>query len=235
MSRSTRTGILGGTFDPIHQGHLDAAEVVWRALQLNHVLVVPARLAPHRAVRARASAYHRFAMLALATAGQEVLHICDVELRSADPSYTSLTLQHLALAGYDPAQLFFITGADAFAEIATWYDFPAVLDRSHFAVVSRPGYPVTQLRSRLPDLAGRMRDVSGAIASKGQADTGIAQCSIWLIDAATSEASSSEIRRRLAAGKSLAGLTPPDVETYIRQHCLYLLNGPAADQLHDPQ
>ena len=234
MSGPTRTGILGGTFDPIHQGHLDAAHVVRRVLQLHEVLLIPARVAPHRAVLPpRASAYHRFAMLALATAGQETLPICDVELRSADPSYTSLTLQQLALAGYDPAQLFFITGADAFAEIATWYDFPAVLDHGHFAVVSRPGYPVNQLQSRLPDLASRMRNVSDAIASKVHIEGCTAKFSIWLIDAPTSDASSSDIRRRLAAGKPLAGLTPPDVETYIRRHRLYLPSRPAADQLHE--
>ena len=233
MSGPTRTGLLGGTFDPIHQGHLDAAHVVRRALQLNEVLLIPARVAPHRAVLPRASAYHRFAMLALATAGQEALPVCDVELRSADPSYTSLTLQQLALSGYDPPQLFFITGADAFAEITTWYDFPAVLDHGHFAVVSRPGYPVSQLRSRLPDLSSRMRDVSDAIGSKIHIDECTATFSIWLIDATTSDASSSEIRRRLAAGKPLAGLTPPDVETYIRRHRLYLPSRPAADQLHE--
>ena len=90
-------------------------------------------------------------MLALATAGQEALPVCDVELRSADPSYTSLTLQQLALAGYDPAQLFFITGADAFADIATLYDFPAVLDHGHFAVVVPswlPGEPASQRAAR---------------------------------------------------------------------------------------
>ena len=173
-------------------------------------------------------------MLALATAHQETWLSCDAELGSSNPSYTSLTLQRMALAGYDPAHLFFIAGADAFAEIAIWYDFPAVLERSHFAVVARPGYPVSQLRSRLPGLAGRMREVSDASGSRVQAGGPTLQLSIWLIDATTNDASSSEIRRRLTAREPLTGLIPADVETYIRRHRLYLPDRPAATDLHEP-
>ena len=234
MSEVTRTGILGGAFDPVHQGHLDAAEAARRALQLDEVLFIPTRVTPHRAVAPRASAYHRFAMLALATAHQETWLISDAELGSSNPSYTSLTLQRMALAGYDPAHLFFITGADAFAEIAIWYDFPAVLERSHFAVVSRPGYPVSQLRSRLPGLAGHMKEVSDASGLRVQAGGPTLQLSIWLIDATTKDASSNELRRRLTAREPLAGLTPADVETYIRRHRLYMPDRPAATDLHEP-
>ena len=224
MNTLNRTGILGGTFDPIHQGHLDAAKIVSRSLQLKQVLLIPVGLENHRAVLPRASAYHRFAMLGLAATDYTMLQLCDIELRSTKPSYTSLTLQRLAVAGYDPSQLFFITGADAFAEITSWYDFPAVLDRSHFAVVSRPGHPVSELHNQLPDLANRMKNVKGAVSSESQSQRDTTKSSILLIDANTCEVSSSEIRHRIAIGKPLTGLTPPNVETYIHQHRLYLPN-----------
>ena len=96
MSEATRTGILGGAFDPVHQGHLDATEAARRALQLDEVLFIPTRVAPHRAVAPWASAYHRFAMLALATAHQETWLTCDAELRSSNPL---VYLSHAAADG----------------------------------------------------------------------------------------------------------------------------------------
>src|SRR5438034_2402539 len=116
-----RTGILGGTFDPIHLGHLEAADAAKRHLQLDRVLLVPSRTPPHRSVEPRASVYHRFAMTALAAAERGLL-ASDLELMRDGPSFTALTLEALHREGYAPSQLFFIIGSDAFAEISTWYD-----------------------------------------------------------------------------------------------------------------
>lgn len=219
MTTARRTGVLGGTFDPIHVGHLDLALVARRVLQLDEVLFMPARVPPHRAEGPYVSAYHRFAMVALGTAPYDAFQLCDLELRSPGPSYTSVTLEQLALAGYAPASLFFVLGADAFAEIATWHDYPAVLERSHFVVISRPGSPVAGLGARLPALAARMHEV-GADTSLPPAHAG-RRLSILLVDAATRDVSSTEVRRRLAAGERVVDLVPPGVDAYIARHRLY--------------
>src|SRR5262245_64525818 len=132
-----RIGLLGGTFDPIHRGHLDLATAAEAALHLMEVLVLPSNIPPHRP-QPVASSHHRFAMAAMAIAGRRGWRALDVELQRAAPSYTADTLQRFHASGFAPSELVFITGADAFLEIATWHDYPAVLDRAHFAVVSRP-------------------------------------------------------------------------------------------------
>ena len=133
-----RIGILGGTFDPIHCGHLDMGSAAERALGLTQLVVMTANIPPHRP-QPVASSYHRFAMVALAIGGRERWRASDFELGIGLPSYTSGTFQHFHDRGFASTELFFVIGADAFAEIETWKDFPAILDRAHFAVVSRPG------------------------------------------------------------------------------------------------
>lgn len=213
-----RLGVLGGTFDPIHYGHLDAAHAARNALSLTHVLLVPSRLPPHRTSRPPiVSSYHRFAMAALALTADDALRISDVELRSPKPSYTSATLCQMTLAGYDPNQLYFITGSDAFAEIRNWHDYPMLLDRSHFVVVSRPGGSAGELQRLLPDLASRMRLAGDGSASLDERE----RTAIWLIDAQTRDVSSSVIRHRIEHGGPTDDLLPPVVSAYIDRHALY--------------
>ena len=216
-SEGPRIGVLGGTFDPVHHGHLDAAHAARQALALTKVVLMPSRVPPHKTSPARTSGYHRFAMAALASSGQPGLRVSDLELRSAEPSYTSLTLQQLARVGYAPSQLFFILGSDAFAEIAHWHDFPAILGRCHFAVVARSGRPLADLRGRLPALADRMREPEAG------AGPGVAagSTSIWLVDAETRDVSSSSIRRRLTGSEPTCDLLPDIVAAYISRHRLY--------------
>jgi nicotinate-nucleotide adenylyltransferase len=207
-----RHGLLGGTFDPIHRGHLDVAEAARRALDLESITLLPAPVPPHRGAP-RASAPHRFAMAALALQDLGYLRLSDVEFDSPGPSYTSTTLDRLSARGLDTKALFFIIGADAFSDISSWMNFPAVLDRCHFVVVSRPGVPAADMRNDLPALAGRMRDAPCTTPSE--------PC-IFLVDAPTAPVSSTEIRDRLAEGRSITGLVPPAVEAYIAKHGLYV-------------
>ena len=224
-------GILGGTFDPVHCGHLDAAEAARTALGLAEVLLMPSHVAPHRRIQPWASAYHRFAMVALATTDRPGLSASDFELLSPGPSYTSATMDRLAGAGYNPQQLFFIAGADAFAEIATWHDYPAFLERCHFVVVTRPGFRVADLRRELSDLARYMIDVDPGGASSADVHSRKLP-SIWLLDTPTNAAASTDIRHRLQTSGSLDDLIPPQVERYIQRHHLYELD-PAASELHE--
>jgi nicotinate-nucleotide adenylyltransferase len=212
-----RIGILGGTFDPIHRGHVDLGRAAQSALGLTHVFVVPTHIPPHRP-QPVASSYHRFAMVALTVAGRTGWQATDVELRHDAPSYTSQTLRRFHDRGFAPFELFFLIGADAFIEIASWKDYPDILDRAHFAVVSRPGCPVTDLPRRLPDLAARMTPVPDP-AVRG---TSV----IFLIEAPTADVSSSAIRSRLANGQPITGLVEPDVQQHIEQHELYTATVP---------
>jgi nicotinate-nucleotide adenylyltransferase len=215
--KARRIGILGGTFDPIHCGHLDAARAAESALDLTEIVVIPVNIPPHRP-QPVASSYHRFAMIAIAIAGRERWRASDLELGLGSPSFTTGTLQRLRDRGLAATELYFIIGADAFAEIESWKDFPAILDRAHFAVISRPGFLVGTLPARLPALAHRMANVPGAEAR--------ATPSIFLIDAPTADVSSTAIRRGLVEGSSVAGLVPPGVRQYIEQHALYSASPP---------
>jgi nicotinate-nucleotide adenylyltransferase len=160
-------------------------------------------------------------MAALAVNGVEGLAASDMELLEPGPSYTADTLPRLHALGYAALQIFFITGADAFAEIETWNRYPAVLDLASFVVVSRPGMPLTMLRQRLPDLKSRMRLPIGAARGPRETAPRAAETSIFLVDAPTPDVSSTEIRRRVADGLSIAGLVPPAVQVHIHQHALY--------------
>ncbi|MEO8257400.1 MAG: nicotinate-nucleotide adenylyltransferase [Acidobacteriota bacterium] len=171
MTAPRRVGILGGTFDPIHCGHLDAGAAAQTALDLGELLVLPSNIPPHRP-QPEASGYHRFAMVALAIAGRRGWRALDLELREDGRSYTSDSLHRLHHQGFDAQELYFVTGADAFLEIATWKHYPAVLNLAHFAVISRRGTPVGELPARLPALADRMRTMDPAVSF--QADRGAA-------------------------------------------------------------
>jgi nicotinate-nucleotide adenylyltransferase len=220
-----RLGLLGGTFDPIHLGHLDAATAARTLLDLDRVLLVPSLAPPHRPVQPLASSYHRFAMAALAVDGLDGLAVSDVEVRSTGPSYTARTLARLRSAGWQPWQLFFITGGDAFAEIATWHDYPAVLDAGHFVVVSRPGHGVERVRSRVPGLADRIVSIdAGNAGRRGGPDTSsdTSPTRVFFIEARTTDASSTAVRERIVSGEAIEGLVPAAVARHIRQHRLYL-------------
>jgi nicotinate-nucleotide adenylyltransferase len=198
-----RIGLLGGTLDPIHVGHLDAAEAARTALKLDEVLVIPAHDPPHKSDEPRASAFHRFAMVCLAIADRAGYRASDMELRRAGPSYTALTLRDLHAEGLEPAELFFIIGADAFAEIGTWFEYPRILDGCRFALIARPGTPIEAALARTPELARRVGDT------------------IHVVNARTSPVSSTEIRARLAAGQPVDGMVPRAVARHIATHELY--------------
>jgi nicotinate-nucleotide adenylyltransferase len=234
MTTSRRVGILGGTFDPVHCGHLEVGAAAQAALGLGEILLVPSNLPPHRP-QPLASAYHRFAMVALAIAGRPGWRVLDLELREAAWSYTSETLERFHAEGFTATELFFIAGADAFLEIGTWHNYPTLLDFAHFAVVSRPGLPVAELPARLGALAGRMQTASveaAAIKPASAEATGVrgsikegevtrGSTMIFLIDAVITDVSSTEIRRRRAHDQSIAGMVAPAVQQHIEQHALY--------------
>lgn len=200
-----KLGVLGGTFDPIHLGHVAAAEAAQRALGLDEIALIPSRIPPHRSTQTTASAADRFAMAELAAEGRAGWSASFLEIKREGPSYTYDTL--IELRASKRSQIFFITGADAFAEIATWSRYPAVLDLANFVVVSRPGITLDSLRERVPSAFDR---------------SSTAQTRVILVEAHTPDVSSTDIRRRVRAGEPLSGLVPPAVADYIQAHRLYL-------------
>jgi nicotinate-nucleotide adenylyltransferase len=138
-------------------------------------------------------------MVALTVAGRPRWRASDLELRTPPPSYTTSTLKQFHVRGYRPSELFFLIGADAFAEIESWREYPRVLELARFAVVSRPGFTVEKPAGLPAALAGR----------------------IVPIHAPTADVSATVIRQRIAAGESIAGLVPPLVRQHIEQNGLY--------------
>ena len=212
-----RIGILGGTFDPIHTGHIDIGAAAEAALGLTRLFVIPSHVPPHRP-QPFASSFHRFAMVALTTAGRPTWRASDLELREPSPSYTSATLARFHDRGYSPSEIYFVIGADAFADIAAWKDYPKILDCANFAVVSRPGCAVADLPRQLPNLAAKMTRPPG--------NTGSLEPSIVLIEARTADVSSTAIRQRRVDGQSITGLVDLGVQQHIEQHGLYTSSTP---------
>ena len=218
---ATRLGVFGGTFDPVHFGHLDAAEAAYRALQLDEVIFLPAHLPPHRESDPRATMFHRFALVSLAVDPLPWCRASDLEMARTGRSYTYDTLVTLHADGWDPSQLFFIIGTDAFAEVALWRAFAQVVDGTNFAVVGRSGTTLEAAVARTPALHDRIRPL--ALAREPSAET-----AVYLVEAATRNISSTQIRSRLAAGQPIADLVPEAVERHIIRHGLY----GAVDRLH---
>jgi nicotinate-nucleotide adenylyltransferase len=229
MSRSPlRLGVLGGTLDPVHAGHLAAAHAAARALSLDAVWLMPSHVPAHKAAP-HASPWHRFAMTALAASEDELLVASDFELARPGPTYTWDTLRALGTQGFAASQIFFITGADAFAGIETWHRFPDVLDAGHFAVVTRPGHTLPAAVLALPDVAHRIRIIDDR--ETAAAPIGIDSPAIWLLEADTPDVSSTGIRQRILAGKEAGTDVPASVAAHIRRHGLYT-HPPAARRLH---
>jgi len=216
-----RLGVLGGTFDPVHYGHLDAAAAARSALGLSDILFMPSHDPPHRPSDPHATAFHRFALVSLAIDGLPGYRASDEELRRQGSSYTADTLRALHAAGWSPSQIFFILGADAFAEIATWREFPAVLDAAHFAVIARPGTTIDAALARTPELRLRAR-------RPGHSESITKGTGVFLVEAATRNVSSTMIRARLAARESIDDLVPAAVARHMAAHHLY----GAEDGLH---
>ena len=220
----TRLGLLGGTFDPVHLGHRAAGLAAAHALALDEIRLVPSHLPPHRPVRPQASDHHRFAMAALMAMDEPTWTVWDGEVGREGPSYTFDTLTALHHEGVAATQIFFLIGADAFAEIATWSRYPALLDLAHFVVVARPGVTLESVQARVPGMIAR---VSPTAALAARPTPGIA-----LLNAQTPDVSSTDIRARAAEGRTLSGLVSAPVERYIRRHGLYGMRSTMVGALH---
>ena len=211
-----RIGVLGGTFDPIHIGHLLIAETVRDEMGLDTVLFVPAAVPPHKRGRALAEAADRLEMVRLAIAGNPAFEVNDIEIQRGGVSYTVETVEALRAARGDAARLFLIVGADSVRELATWKDIDHLVHLCTFVVVARPGF-------RIEDL---VREGIGLAPDTRQ------RVLRHYVDAVRVDVSSTGLRVRLAEGKSVRYRLPEAVERHIRTKGLYGAkeSGPAAER-----
>ncbi len=191
-----RVGIFGGTFDPIHLGHLIAAQEALDACHLARVLFVPSGDPPHKPHRAVTAAAHRVAMVERAIEGDDRFAVSRVEVDRPGKSYTVDTLEALARSLKEGTELFLLIGTDSALDMPTWANPERVVSLARVAVLARPGFDRAGVRS---DLAGRM-----SFLQTSQVDI-----------------SSTEVRRRLREGRSIRYLVPDAVMDYIRRHGLY--------------
>ena len=193
-----RVGILGGTFDPVHLAHLRLAEDARESLGLDEVLFVPAGEPWRKSERRITAAEHRLAMLELAVAGNDDFAISEIELRRDGPTYTADTLEQLAGERLDD-EFWFIVGADALADMPNWHDPERIVAHATLAVAERDGEQVDPGMIGVPGIAERVEKFAMP----------------------RMDISSTDIRARVAAARSIRYLVPPEVERYIAAHQLY--------------
>ncbi len=217
-----RAGLFGGTFDPVHLGHLRAAEEIRENLSLDKVYFIPAALAPHKKNANATPHSHRLEMLKLAVADNPHFDICDYELKKATPSYTIETLRYLKKTNPD-SEYYFIVGNELFREIDTWKEWRELFRLSNFAVITRPGYSEPD-GEKLPLALGNdfsyHKKEENVIFYKDNNSSLIAFSRIMGL-----EISSTEIRRCVKSGRSIKYLVPASVEEYILRHGIYATEG----------
>lgn len=222
-----RVGILGGTFDPPHLGHLLLAETIREDFELDEVLFVPSNEPPHKDRPDLTAATHRYAMVIAATLHNPAFSPSPVEVNRTGKSYSVETVRSLEEQLGAETEMFFVAGLDSFLAIQTWKSFEELLDLCHFVVVARPGNSFERVLEVLPKrFHPRVIDARGRHAEKADQDSGStvsegAPWRIYLSDAVFLDVSATEIRARARAGRSIRYRVTPEVEQYVQTNGLY--------------
>lgn len=208
--------MYGGTFDPVHVGHLEIARRVSQLFEIEKVLFIPAQMAPHKVGRPVTQPIHRYAMLALATQNDPGLSVSTFELDAADRRYTVNTVEHFQQELDNSTELFFIMGSDSWSEITTWWEWERLLTMTNNIIVTRPGFePATNhvgvLSERIVDF--RSGEEKRALNGKG----------IFITDVVMNDVSATNIRRLASEDRTgeLATLVPGPVLEYIKKYGIY--------------
>ena len=220
----SRIGLFGGTFDPIHKGHLRAAQSVWRGFELSRIYFIPASIPPHKGYQTYAAAHHRLAMIRSAIADNTAFAVSDVEIQRQGPSYSIDTVKAFAKHVEKKARLFFLLGTDAFFEINTWYEFRKIFASVPLIVMLRPEGVDKEYNTITKDVGAYLNQ---AVSSGYRFDDKVAcftherMMPVYLYQVDTEDISSTQIRASLRAKKPIGSFVPPAVEEYILKRGLY--------------
>ena len=212
-----RIGLFGGTFDPIHWGHLRSAEEVRETLSLDRILFIPASNPPHKKGQTTTPAKDRLEMVRLAVANNPRFAVSTVEIQRPGISYSIDTLRYFSNKNSGSDSYYFILGFDAFREIGTWKDFTEIFPLCHFVITSRPEKDHSNPFRQIPIAVRRLfcYDFAKKVY-KHRSGT-----DLYFVKLTDIAISASDIRRRAREGKSIRYLVPSEVETYIKQQGLY--------------
>ncbi|MCP4256447.1 MAG: nicotinate-nucleotide adenylyltransferase [Planctomycetes bacterium] len=203
--RQNRIGILGGTFNPIHMGHLIMAEEVCKHHLLSKLLFIPTYIPPHKYVNDLADAHHRYQMIKTAISGISKFEVSDLEIIREGKSYTIDTIQEILSHYGEDSDIFLIMGADSLNELELWKDIKKLSQLCHFVIVNRPGFK-TEASARLVEIIG---------------NAGIFDLERLRIEISPVDISSTDIRKRVNGGIEIKDLVPECVKAYIKEHGLY--------------
>ncbi len=216
MCAQRRIALYGGTFDPVHAGHIEIARRVSQLFEIEKVIFVPAQMAPHKIGRPVTEPIHRYAMLALATQDDPSLAISTFELDDPARRYTVDTIAHFQQSLGDETELFFIMGADSWSEVTTWREWERLLTMTNHIVVTRPGYEPTT--AHVGPVGQRIVDL------RTGKDPGVSTTKhIYFTDVVMRDVSATRIRRLASEGLTdeLTGLLPGPVLAYIKKYRIY--------------
>jgi len=217
MHAKRRLALYGGTFDPVHLGHLEVARAVSQLFEIEKVLFIPAQVAPHKLGRPVTAPVHRYAMLALATQDDPQLVVSTFEIETPDSRYTVDTLAHFINLWGETCDLFFIMGADSWTEITTWREWSRVLTMVNHIVVTRPGYDLNGPKEMAERIVDLRRSKSGEPPSVGN-DTRIYLTDIVMRDVSATQIRSLAVQRRF---QELTQFMPVSVANYIEKYAIY--------------
>lgn len=203
-SKRERFAVMGGTFDPIHYGHLVTAEAVRDKFKLDKVLFMPTGNPPHKMNRATSDPNHRYLMTVLATITNPYFEVSKLEIDRAGITYTVDTIKELRRIYGDDAEIYFITGADAMLEIFSWHNVEELFRICTFVAATRPGFHGKDMEQKLSEIKSKYKE------------------KIFSIEVPSLAISSTDIRSRIKNGKTIRYLLPEAVEHYIRNNKLYL-------------
>jgi len=216
-----RVGIYGGTFDPVHNGHLEVARRVLQLFELDEIIFVPASVPPHKRNANITSAFHRFAMVALATEAEQRLLISTVELDAPDRPYAVDTAERMRTMLGEATELFILLGADSWIEIKSWHQWERLLTLANFIVMTRPGYELD--RAVTLDMPIPVVNVFGVGCQQDIMTRHHRTPQAFLTDAVQSDVSAVRIRTAIRANdfESVKHMLPSTVAAYIEKHRLY--------------
>ena len=224
-----KLGLFGGTFDPVHSGHLKSAQEVREAYALDEVCFVPCGVPPHRNARPGAAAHHRLEMVRLAVADNPGLSVSDLEVMRPGASYSIDTVRHFAARLAPGDALYLILGLDAFLLIGSWKDWRELLALTHLIVTSRPGFGGELPYDKIPVVVREAfcydrLDFEGTLHFDGTVPSGFRNefgREILFKRLTDVSVSASAIRELLGKGKSIRDLVPSEVRRYVKDHHLY--------------